>query len=46
MSLAQALRRRREIVRNRRLMDTAIARAASPAMRDELIIASQRTIIR
>ncbi len=45
MSLAQSLRRRRETARNRRVLDHAIARAASPAMRDELIIAAQRSNI-
>lgn len=39
--LGQALRRR-EVARNRRALDRAIASAPTPAMRDELIIAAQR----
>ena len=43
MSFVQALRSRREAARNRLVINQAIARAATPAMRDELIIAAQRT---
>ena len=39
--LGKALRRR-EIARNRRDLDRAIANAPTPGMRDELIIAAQR----
>ncbi|QGN34687.1 hypothetical protein [Microlunatus sp. Gsoil 973] len=39
--LGQA-RRRREVARNRRALDRAIASAPTPAMRDELIIVAQR----
>ncbi len=40
--LAQAMKRRREFVRNRRELNRAIANAATPALRDELILAAQR----
>lgn len=40
-SLAKAFRSRRENTRSRRELDRAISNAASPAMRDELIIAAQ-----
>ena len=39
--LGKALRRR-EVARNRRALDRAIANAPTPAMRDELIIVAQR----
>lgn len=39
--LAKALRSRREQNRSRREIDKAISNAASPAMRDELIMAAQ-----
>jgi hypothetical protein len=41
--LAQILRSRRESRRTRRAVETAIAHAATPAMRDELIMMAQRT---
>lgn len=40
-SLAKAFRSRREQTRSRREIERAISNAASPAMRDELIIAAQ-----
>lgn len=42
MSLAKALRSRREISRNRRELASALNNAATPAMRDDLILAAQR----
>jgi len=42
-SLTAALRRRREQTRSRRELNRAISNPASPAMRDELIIAAQMT---
>lgn len=41
--LAKAVRRRREINRSRRQVEGAISNAASPAMRDELIVMAQRS---
>jgi hypothetical protein len=41
-SLAKAFRSHREINRTRREIDRAISNAATPAMRDELIIVAQR----
>ncbi|HHV22248.1 MAG TPA: hypothetical protein GXZ30_12065 [Propionibacterium sp.] len=46
MSLAKTLRQRRATVRANRVMERAIRTAASPAMRDELIIAAQRAGLR
>lgn len=43
MSLAKALRRHRKSTRDRRELDRAIANAATPALRDELILAAQRS---
>jgi hypothetical protein len=40
--LAQAFRSHRELSRNRRAIDRAIERAATPAMRDEIIMVAQR----
>lgn len=40
--LSKALRSRREINRSNRAIDRAIANAATPAMRDELILVAQR----
>lgn len=40
--LAKAIRSRREINRTRRAVDRAITDAATPALRDELIIVAQR----
>ena len=40
--LAKALRSHREINRNRRALNRAFESAATPAMRDELIIMAQR----
>lgn len=40
--LAKALRSRREISRTRRAVTRAIDNAATPAMRDELILMAQR----
>lgn len=42
MSLAKAIRSRRETTRNRRELERAIHNAPSPAMRDELLLAAQR----
>ena len=41
-NLTKALRNRREMNRNRRMVNTAIANATTPAMRDELIAIAQR----
>ena len=40
--LAKAFRSHREIGRTRRELDRAISNAATPAMRDELIMVAQR----
>ncbi|MET0693636.1 MAG: hypothetical protein ABWY56_06875 [Propionibacteriaceae bacterium] len=40
--LAKAVRSHRELNRTRREIDRAIHNAATPAMRDELIIVAQR----
>lgn len=40
--LAKALRSRRETIRTRREINRAISTAATPAMRDELILVAQR----
>jgi hypothetical protein len=42
-SLAKAVRSRREINRTRRELARAISNAATPAMRDELILVAQRS---
>jgi hypothetical protein len=42
MSVLAKVLRRRESARNRRAINNAIARASSPAMRDELINIVQR----
>ena len=42
MSLAKALRSRRESNRTRREIAKAISNAATPALRDELIMVAQR----
>lgn len=41
--LAKAIQRRREYNRTRRALNGAIANAATPAQRDDLILAAQRT---
>ena len=41
--LAKAILIRREISRNRRALENAISNAATPSMRDDLILAAQRT---
>ena len=41
-NLTKALRNRREMNRHRRMVNTAIANATTPAMRDELIAIAQR----
>jgi hypothetical protein len=41
--LAKAIQRRREYNRTRRAMNHAIGNAATPALRDELILTAQRT---
>lgn len=46
MSFAKDLRHRRASARANRAMERAINNAASPAMRDELIIAAQRAGLR
>jgi len=40
--LAKAIRSHRELSRARREIDRAISNAATPAMRDELVLAAQR----
>ncbi len=40
--IANAIRSNREISRNRREIGRAIERAATPAMRDEIILMAQR----
>ena len=42
MNIAARLRARRARTRNRRTVDHAIAHAATPAMRDELIVMAQQ----
>ncbi|MDO5499211.1 MAG: hypothetical protein Q4F67_05970 [Propionibacteriaceae bacterium] len=46
MSFARNLRQRRAAARATRVMERAITDAASPALRDELIIAAQRAGLR
>jgi hypothetical protein len=41
--LAKAIQSRREYNRTRRALNGALANAATPAMRDELILTAQRT---
>ena len=41
--LAKAIQSRREFTRTRRALNLAISNAATPAMRDELILTAQRT---
>ena len=41
--LAKAIRSRREMQRTRRAINLAINSAATPAMRDDLLLAAQRT---
>jgi len=41
--LAKAIKSRREYSRNRRALEQAISNAATPSMRDDLILAAQRT---
>ena len=40
--LSKAIRSRRDIARTRRELNRAIANAATPALRDELILVAQR----
>jgi hypothetical protein len=44
--LAKAFRSHREIARTRRALAAAIDNAATPAMRDELIMIAQRSVSR
>jgi hypothetical protein len=44
--LAQRLRGRREMNRDRRALQSAIDNATSPALRDELIMVAQRSASR
>lgn len=44
--LANALRSRREVARSRRAIAAAIDNAATPAMRDELLLIAQRSMMR
>jgi hypothetical protein len=44
MNIAAKLRARRVETRNRRAVNRAIANAATPAMRDEILIMAQRQI--
>jgi hypothetical protein len=46
MNIAAKLRARRAESRNRRAVNRAIATAATPAMRDELLIMAQRQTTR
>ncbi len=46
MSFAKAIRDRRARSRSRRQLEAAIANAATPALRDELIIVAQREMSR
>ena len=41
--LAQAIRSRRESRRTRRALEVAISNAATPSLRDELLLVGQRT---
>ena len=41
--LAKAIQSRRESRRTRRALESAISNAATPSMRDELILVAQRT---
>ena len=41
--LAKAIKSHRESVRTRRALESAISNAATPSMRDELIMVGQRT---
>lgn len=41
-NLAKAIRSHREMSRTRRLVNRAIDQAATPSMRDELIVIAQR----
>ena len=41
--LAQAIKSRRESNRTRKALEHAISNAATPSMRDELILVGQRT---
>ena len=41
--LAKAIQSRRENARTRRALERAISNAATPSMRDDLILAAQRT---
>ena len=41
--LAKAIQSRRESSRTRRALEEAISNAATPSMRDDLIMAAQRT---
>jgi hypothetical protein len=45
MSLAKAIRNRREANRSRRELQRAIRNAATPALRDELILVAQRELV-
>ena len=42
MSLAKAIRSRREAIRSRRELSRAISNAVTPGLRDELILVAQR----
>lgn len=46
MSISKNLRRRHTAARANRALERAINQAASPAMRDELLIAAQRAGLR
>jgi hypothetical protein len=46
MNIAAKLRARRVESRNRRAVNHAIATAATPAMRDEILIMAQRQVTR
>lgn len=44
MNIASRLRARRSRNRNRRAVEHAVARAATPAMRDELLVIAQQQL--
>ena len=43
MSVVSSLRSRSQVRRNRRALERAIADAPTPSMRDELLLAAQRS---
>lgn len=43
MSFMSSLRSRSQVRRNRRALERAVAEAPTPAMRDEILLAAQRS---